>query len=726
MKTKKLLTILGVGAVAFSIASCGGNVTPTPDPTPDPKPSDGVDPTDLSENVTISMAVNYDKNTGLKYNQSSDYTTPKGTVIKSGSFKPVWTAMQTRLNFTIDDKTTSDDKEVNRFKSDWDTAPYADIACGNVSDIVSSSVKGTSESILNLKDYLDIMPNFSKFLEENPIVKMSIETADHDDNSDTGIYYLPYFDGFDDLERTTMIRADWVKKVLDDDITSAALDTAVIWKSSSYTPTESIGEVKVDVTRNNAKTSITKKAVDKSIITLQNELSDADKTGAKLVSQLRDYLKDRYANASYSKLSDIFLGTDAAYDADEMIALMRVVKSLPQYLTGSAENEIITLLPRQAQNSRAADLIRWGGHMWGVRGLESRSGYLYFDKDGNLHDARGEEGTVKVLENLHKLYSEGLIMADFLTTEGYGGTTGKWADLLLGNSGVKDGAPSKYYGFMEYEYVQSQGAYNLESKRKDASLDFRPIISAVADWDDGTEGNYIHFTESWRSVKTQGWCLNASLKDDKAKLARALAIVDYFYSEEGHELNSFGPAEEGYTDGTFDYQGKQVAKVSATAAEQINTIAKGSYTDYFRKYVGATLPIGYVKEQGMEYQVTADNAKAGLDVVNAALTTGSFEHVKCSVDKSNMFYTISPSAWFLSAGDSTTVTELENSSKLGSIHSNGSGNSMWNNYIIYGFGGTAGSEKLLSTSEYLTQVNDTWNLKKLLQIYQDAWSIMNA
>ena len=85
-------------------------------------------------------------------------------------------ALQKTLNFTIDDVTDYNNDANKTFKADWDTKQYADLACGNVVDIVASSVKGTDETILDLKPYLDKMPRFSKFLNENKIVLKSINT----------------------------------------------------------------------------------------------------------------------------------------------------------------------------------------------------------------------------------------------------------------------------------------------------------------------------------------------------------------------------------------------------------------------------------------------------------------------------------------------------------------------------------------------------------------------
>lgn len=642
-------------------------------------------------NVTLTMSVNYDKNTGMKYNQEKDYTTPDGkTTIKNGEFKPVWKEIQNKLNFTIDDKTSTTDKSVNDFKSNWGGTLKADIACGNVSDIVDKSVKG-EESILDLAEYLEKLPNFTKFLQQNPSVLNSILTtknASAGSDSTIGIYYIPYFDGYDDLEKMTMLRADYVRKLLDGDFNEADWDTdSTIWTDSKYQPTvtEAYNVTVPASIEGTATKTITKSVADKgsNIVAQQNALASGERTSAKMVKQFRDYIDARYGT-QYTNRSDLFLGVDASYDADEMIALMRLVRVSPRGLTGSSDSEMVPFVPREYNNQRIADMYRWAGHLWGIRGVESRSGYLYVGKDGKIHDARGDEEITTMLTYLNEIYDEGLILKDFESAAGYGVTNGKFAENIV----VDKGEGQKYHGFMEYDYSQTQGVWNDKSTVD--GYDFRPILNAEAKWDDGDDSTgYFQFTESWRSVKSQGWCLSADLKKDESKLNKALAVVDYFFSEEGHNLNSYGPESYGYTSGTLNYQGKTVAKFTQAALDQLNdtNIGGGSYTNYLRKFVGATLPIGYIKEQGMEYQATHEKAINGLNIINKAIEVGTFKHVRVdTVETGKDFYQIVPSSFRLSTAQVELKTDLEGDTKLGNINSNSSTSKycIWDTIVMTG------------------------------------------
>ena len=730
MKTKRFLAVLGVALCSMVLGSCGGDpVVPTPDPVdpdpvnPDPVDPDPVDPDPVDEACTLSISLNYNKDTGMKFNQDIDYKTPNGTSIKSGDFKPVWKAVQEELNFTINDVTDSSGKATEYFKSNWQTKQFADIAVGNVADIASYGTTGGT--ILDLKKYIDAgkMPNFKAFLDENPIVKVSIETASYEDASKNAIYYAPYFDGFDDIEKYTLVRADFVEKLLDADYDSVKWDTdSTIWTTNKYTAkvADTSYSVTVPESMDNEKTKTVKKEATTNIVAQQNALAQSDRTSKVMVKQFRDYLTAKYGS-QYKKLSDIFLGVDACYDADEMVALMRIVKVSPYALTGNEKTQMVVYVPREYNNQRIADMYRWAGQLWGVRGVESRCGYLYVGEDGLIHDARGEADITDLLENLNALYQEGLIATNFHQKSNYGTTDGKYANKLFDGNGVESDGKI-LCGFMMYDYSQTQGALNeKDNSLKVEGYNFRPIINAVADWKG--DHNYFQFTESWRSVKTEGWCINAAIVNDEAKLNKAIKLFDYFYSEEGQALYTCGPKSEGYYTEIVD----GVPQLSEETLEQFadSNIGKKSYTDYFRKFVGAGLNNGSVKNYGVEAQCTSANALYGVNLVAHALEVGTYKHVEMAFTE-DPFYTITPSTFNLTSGQATTKDTLENGG-LKNINSNSSTSAynLWDEYVVNGFGGTAtDGTTLKSKSGYISYINDELQLKKLVTIYNEAYEIM--
>ena len=60
------------------------------------------------------------------------------------------------------------------------------------------------------------MPNFKKFLDANPTIKSAISVSGH-------IYYTPYFDGYNTIERMFIMDSNIVKKILDEDTDSNPL-----------------------------------------------------------------------------------------------------------------------------------------------------------------------------------------------------------------------------------------------------------------------------------------------------------------------------------------------------------------------------------------------------------------------------------------------------------------------------------------------------------------------
>ena len=198
----------------------------------------------------------------------------------------------------------------------------------------------------------------------------------------------------------------------------------------------------------------------------------------------------------------------------------------PQTLNGT--DSVQGLFTREdSNNQRRVDMFRFAGTLFGVRGLESRQDYLYVGTDGELHDARQEVATYEALGRMNALVQEGLISTAFVNRE----------EVKTENYLEND------LGFMHYDYNQTQTLYNETKLDKAAGEKYMAVMVPVARWEDGTEGGvYMRFTESWRSVKTDGWGISkAGVGDDVNKLNAALSLIDYAYSPEGTIMMSYGP-----------------------------------------------------------------------------------------------------------------------------------------------------------------------------------------
>ncbi|MBE6974297.1 MAG: hypothetical protein E7436_02250, partial [Ruminococcaceae bacterium] len=318
----------------------------------------------------------------------------------------------------------------------------------NEIDMISGTASQLSEygengALINLAEYLDLMPNFKKYLEQNPIVLLSITG-----NTETGaIYFSPYFDGVNDIERMPLMRTDWVQILLngEGDFTAAKSGNLAAAAYTPYMPTS--GKLTVDVVKADASgtETVTKDydAAGNIIKTMNDALAAGTVDGVAAVNMLRDYIDTAYNGYYGTNRADLFIGQNAAWDADELVALLRCVVANAQTLNGT--DNIEGLFSREDNNNqRRVDMFRFCGTLFGVRGLESRQDYLYVGADGKLHDARQEEDTYEALARMNAMAQEGLISDSFIN-----GSAEKTETMLEHD-----------LGFMHYDYNQTQTVYN--------------------------------------------------------------------------------------------------------------------------------------------------------------------------------------------------------------------------------------------------------------------------
>ncbi|MDD4532526.1 MAG: hypothetical protein WCR45_02730 [Bacteroidaceae bacterium] len=718
MKAKKsILCILTVGLLALT--GCNNDSTSTTDSTQgestslEETTSAGYTP-DLSKKVTLDMSVMYkDLSTRMKFNEAGKaalpYTAPNGTPYDTGDFKPVWKELQKRMNIEINDVTsTNAGDSISDAFATYQTNAFADenIAQGHAADIIAEGT--TNSTILNLGDYLDKMPNFNAFLEENPVIKSIISDANGD------IFYAPYFDGFNDAERCLNLRTDWVEELLDGEAGSYDTVSTISNKYTRFGPASV--DTNIEIVKDGAVGSVHKKyASGGNIIDIQNALTN--KTGDSLVKALRDYIDTTYQNAYGTKRSDLFIGANAAYDVDELVALFRCVKTNPTFLTGDGSTDMVPLFPRASRNDRVAANL-WGFmQFFGDRGVDSRNGFLFVNSEGKLSDSRGEETNKIALSKMNELYGEGLILPNF-TTKG---------TVVADSEDFRGGLFQQDRGFATYDYVQTTCAYDNDAtcaKLNGGKFNVAPVLPAVYNWNGDSE--YFHYTESWRSVKTDGWFITAHTADDEDILNRCLAVFDYFWSEEGNRLMSYGPDEYLAKDSTggiktMDYQGKQVPVLSDDCKQELQDLAGGNYTNYYRYYLGATYPIGYIKQQGMEYQTVAATARPFLDNMNKAIELGVLKHVNFKTDNNNSLYDIVPTTLSLNKAEQTALatnfTELSTQ-----INKDKKKSCVYSNIVMEGFGTYGGYD--FSYDKMLDTINTTLNLTGFLQYENDGYARM--
>jgi hypothetical protein len=210
------------------------------------------------------------------------------------------------------------------------------------------------------------------------------------------------------------------------------------------------------------------------------------------------------------------------------------------------------------------------------------------------------------------------------------------------------------------------------------------------------------------------------------------------FSTEGGRLMSYGPEE--WIDGTLKYNGKDIPRLSAAALKELNELAGGNYTNYYRRWLGGTFPIGYIRDQGAEYQAVHPKGRVGLDYILRACELGTMHHLRIDVTEDTPPQeTILPTTFSLTLAEETRINE-----ELGEYMRNwrrGGGNYrdsyLYVDYIIYGFSEDADNLNTVKIHDYyevtlrtkegiLDYLINEVNGKLYLEIYADAYKRMTA
>ena len=437
------------------------------------------------------------------------------------------------------------------------------------------------------------------------------------------------------------------------------------------------------------------------IVANMNEAGGLD--GVAAVNMLRTYIDTAYDGYYGTQRSDLFVGQNAAWDADELVALLRCVVANPQTLNGT--DSVQGLFTREDNNNqRRVDMFRFAGNLFGVRGLESRQDYLFVDADGAMHDARQEVDTYQALERMHAMIEEGLISKAFVDNSDENSGTYLENDL----------------GFMHYDYNQTQTILNETKLQKDEGEKYMAVMVSVACWHDGTndEGVYMHFTESWRSVKTDGWGISkAGVGDDTNKLNAALALIDFAYTDKGMILMSYGPdafiktkADGSYE--TFDFNGAQMPVIADATKEELWSLAQGNYTNFARYYLGSTL--SFVKNQAFEYQCTTDIGQEGAGHISRAIALGVIKHPELAVAE-NSWYTSVPTVLPTSTVENDQISSYTELTEKYSQQKDGE--NVLLSLIINGYT----DSDMADAESAAAFVSGKWNGKQYLAIKESAW-----
>ena len=577
--------------------------------------------------TVLRMATGYNSaKTGISFDAETageGITLADGKTYNTGALKPTWVALEEILGVKFEDKYQGNGS-AKEFEFWKDRLAEVDMVSGTAATL---SEYGEVGSLINLAEYIDKLPNFKAYLDANPIVRLSITG-----NTKTGaIYFSPYFDGVNDIERMPLMRVDWAVKLLDGEgeFTAEACKDIAAPVYTPYMPTSGKVEIETPTLDGTATETVTKDYdAYGNIIAKMNEKGVM--SGVEAVNMLREYIDKTYNGYYGTTRSNLFCGQNAAWDVDELVALLRCVVANPFTLNGT--DTIQGMFSREeANNGRRVDLYRFAGTLFGVRGLEARQDYLYIGTDGQLHDARQEKATYEALAKMNEMTQEGLISTAYVNAEDL--NSSKYLEMDL--------------GFVSYDYNQTQTVMNATKLQNDEGEKYMAIMVPVARWFDGSDenGTYMRFTESWRSVKTDGWAISkAGVEGNADKLNAALALIDYAYSEKGQILMSYGPdafiktKDDGSYE-TFLFNGKEMPVIADATKEELWAKASGNYTNYARQFLGSTL--SFVKSQAFEYQCTHDIGKEGAGYISTAIGLGTIKHPELAITE-NGWYTSVP------------------------------------------------------------------------------------
>ncbi len=676
---KRNFALCGLAAAAvLSIASCnsgektsGGSTNTYQPHTYQYAPADESYDTELGD---VDVHLNYNGVQGVTYRGTAG-TSFANAVDKvtytSGKLLPTWQTFGKKTKTTIREasqyQATKDDASYdkvkeNNFKSD-DKSQEIDLFYNSTKNINKMGGEGKA---VDLTSYIEAgkMPHFKQYLDNNKAVKEEI-------TSNGKIYFTPYFDSYNDVERNLVMDTAIVEALLDDDnanfdknLKNGTKGDVNVVQAPKYQPFINAdynyaADTTVKVSVNGIATDMTIKKTD-NIIKLQNAELTNGCTGEKLATQFKKYLKDAFGDnvgegKIYANYSEIFTSESAAYNIDELIALMRVVKANPGLITGDENKEVETLFPRGQASNRVQNILHFG-QFWGVQGLVSEKDFLYYLQDGTLNDARTTQASYDVLDKLAAIYSEGLILNDFW----YYSDSAKDGNAYL-NKYFKKSVSDYSYGLMEYDYIATQCAGNdvydgigtVPSTRKSYKGEVKgvmPILPPLSMWPTANTVTHTqpltdftgktlmrHYDEN-RSIKGNSWCIPSNSDN----IEGAVRLMDYLFSDMGLFIQDFGPEEYWAkpntakgdtlaTGVTFDATKTYIATDGGAGLaapilsnEQKAMISSSNldFWTYMRACMGSTHGIGHERTGAIQVQAVNFYGQEGYSSLERALSNG--------------------------------------------------------------------------------------------------------
>jgi len=571
--------VLGVMVLCVILASCTGGRRQSG------ISQEAFDGPDSSGTIKINYVA---ENRFFNYNHSSPLTMPDGTIIKAGDLKPFWQWVENQLGISLEDVTTqSRAPEIIQTQSATGFQD-ANIYGGNAiaEDLINY---GTQGYFLELGQFVDngYLPNFKKYLENNGNIREMITAFDG------GIYYVPYVAEIGYFARAFLARQSWVTALLDGNIVPERETAALTVAYSGFWTAE-------------------KERHALNVIDMQNEAASNRQLN---FTEARDVLL-RYISSTYpdlAKPSDLFLGSAAKYDIDELIALWRVIKLAPNTLSKLVTGAVVPgadIVPYFfRQTSYRECLLRLANYFNGQRvfGSDSYDAKFYLDKDGELQFSYAEDNFLdNILPLLKKIYNEGLIAPDFATLS----LRDNFRNVYFGGD-LRQG--HNKFGFMTFDFIPSTTAVSLGSGQIQTDVEgMLPPLTRIP----GVKDNFVHFVENTRVIKNDGWSISSVTGGEK--LRQCLSLIDFMFTEKGSTAQNFGMPEMIDEESFIGSGGIAYPKMNSWFNEQAALYSNGDGALFSRNFIGFNFPIGYEKSIGFEQQFTSPAGERTWDLYEGA------------------------------------------------------------------------------------------------------------
>ena len=437
-----------------------------------------------------------------------------GKEYNSGDKKPFWQSLERTLGIEI--------------------IPKGEIGASEISDcdIIIGSHKeldtlAREDKLVDFTDYFSQTPRLKEYLFSNDLIFLYSGEPRYGALS---IYSIPAKMSEPEITLAPYFDPEIVKLLLDSDVVGSN-NVIEYLPVNPYMPDS--GCITVDILKDGNLEKLTKNYdVAGNVISIFKLTAvNGGLSGDGAITALRSYIDQAYGGFYGEARSDLFLGESAAYDADELAALL-VCAALNSELISSEP-----ISPLSAENINEA--INILASLYGVRGL-NENGYTYVTAAGELRDSRLFSETYALIDRLNDWLASGLITV--------GGE---------GNSMLAFGA------FIEDEHRQK-------------------ALLPIAKWYSGEnkvsgkdQGIYQRFTEN---VSFAGEVAVAISEDgingSNNKLTCALAFIEYVFTEEGSALLS--------SDAMLEDDQTQIEKIKDTAL----MLGYNNVSDYLSDYYG--------------------------------------------------------------------------------------------------------------------------------------------